>query len=178
VIYTYDGNNFNNVGGVYNTSMDVTGSFATLSPLPTTPTLTDFSASILNYSFFDGVNILTESNSAIDNFNLLIDSLGLIQEWNIGVSTLSLVSGVGDTVLVIETTNTSSPARVIDGGANGICSQWASPGGCFEYTGGTGFGQVENNPGSWTAVPEPATLALFGLGLAGLGFARKKKNSA
>jgi len=29
-----------------------------------------------------------------------------------------------------------------------------------------------------SAVPEPATLALFGIGLAGLGFARKKKNSA
>jgi hypothetical protein len=27
-------------------------------------------------------------------------------------------------------------------------------------------------------VPEPAALALFGLGLASLGFARKKKNSA
>ena len=39
------------------------------------------------------------------------------------------------------------------------------------------FDQGDFGVGVW-AVPEPATLALFGIGLAGLGFARKKRKSA
>jgi len=43
-----------------------------------------------------------------------------------------------------------------------------------------GIGEVaidasEPIPGGGTAIPEPGTLALFGLGLAGLGFARRRK---
>ncbi|HDH16951.1 MAG TPA: PEP-CTERM sorting domain-containing protein [Gammaproteobacteria bacterium] len=37
---------------------------------------------------------------------------------------------------------------------------------------------VIGDPGQISPVPEPATLALFGIGLAGLGFARKKRKSA
>jgi len=187
VIYTYTGQNFDEVFGTagYATSMNVAGSFTRSSLLPSDTPLTDYSASISSYSFQDGVNPFTEANSAIDYFGLQTDLLGNIVEWEISVSTLSLVSGVGKTVLVIETSNSPSSGspRKIDGGSVGTCVSWDSTTGCYEYnwdSQGDGSGLLRGDsyePGSWTssAVPEPTTLTLMGLGLAGIGYRRKRK---
>ena len=52
-------------------------------------------------------------------------------------------------------------------------------GGAAPYDGATYTLQISRDmAASVTAVPEPTTLALFGIGLAGLGFVRRKKTSA
>jgi len=47
-----------------------------------------------------------------------------------------------------------------------------------EWTQTSGYHQFDNVLIDEAAIPEPATLALFGIGLAGLGFSRKKRKSA
>jgi hypothetical protein len=78
----------------YTTSMTVTGSFTTATPLAPNLVNVDISSQITTYSFNDGINTYAPPNGRIINFNVYTDSSGVpttstfldIQVWTTGTS--------------------------------------------------------------------------------------------
>jgi len=91
--YTFESAPYVSVNPPYTTSMRVTGSFTTSSPLPPNLALTaigDFGGSglVTSYSFDDGVNTYTPANSSYRyllpiNFRVGTDASGEINEYDI-----------------------------------------------------------------------------------------------
>ena len=104
----------------------------------------------------------------------------------IGTASDSLTSFYSGTTLLAQHTHTANtefvgfvsdaanPITRIEMDALGTCGT-TSIVHCVLYSDDLFYGTRPESPPS---VPEPATHALFGLGLAGLGFARKKRKSA
>src|SRR4051812_35731289 len=92
VIYTYSGLNFDTISdsspptGSYNTTMSVSGFFALANPLAPNFPVSDITANVLNFSFFDGRNTLTPLNVVFEDFRVATNSLGL---WSIDVATVA-----------------------------------------------------------------------------------------
>ena len=57
-IYSYTGNNFNDVAGSYTVAMRVTATFTVASPLSANLTSEDILASVITFSMADGVQVL------------------------------------------------------------------------------------------------------------------------
>src|SRR5882724_6682261 len=68
--YTYVGKNYDfNKPAPYNDAMTVTGTFTIDAPSVSNLAFGDHSADVVTYSFFDGVQTLTNLNSNIQTFN-------------------------------------------------------------------------------------------------------------
>jgi len=191
IILDYTGNPFTQVttdgstapSDLYTTSDSVTGWIELTAVLD--PNLSAQFVSPLSFSFSDGINTFTESSPlTTSNFQFWTDAGGQLSGWNLQMQIFAPTAGGGtsNTIFVQNFDNLLiGPTVVQDGGIDTLCGPTSDSTGCafFGEPSYRHSGRVNNDPGVWayrvTSVPEPGTLLLMGLGLAGMGFSRKRK---
>ena len=166
-VYSYVGNNFTGIednnppNGTYDKNMRVEVSFALAEPIGPNTTFASITSKVLDYSFFDGRNLITRNPSvAFLNISVGTDDSGLPIEWEVetdegcpmffgqgdcGMTTSRGRSGIFDTGRI--RLNLDSDAAFVFGAPG----QWS----------------LAANP-----VPLPAAVWLFVFALGGLGFNR------
>lgn len=87
--YTFTGPVYTSATGAFNTTMHLTGSFTTATPLapnlPPNMPLTDITGQVTSYSFFDGVNSYnsTDANARVLSFGVGTDASGIMNRWDV-----------------------------------------------------------------------------------------------
>ncbi len=181
ITYQYEGSNFDtfpftSAPGEYTTSMSVTGSFTVDDSFALPTTLLDIESDVISYSFFDGRNTLTESNSTVSGgFRVRADGGGQIFEWDIPLVSTPAQAAVGDEEYVIVTKFfPGGLGNQRDSGRFEVCTEFGTS--CTNSD--TDLAQITSDPGTWSssAVPIPSAVWLFGSGLLGLmGMAKRNK---
>jgi hypothetical protein len=165
--YEYTGANYTLIvdntppaGTNYTTSDSVTGTFVVAVALAPNMPLTDIGGSVLTYSFSDGANTLTESNSSIFGaFDIATDALGNISEWQLTLQSGPPLPAVG---VPGEQREIISSANLVSFKADrGILQECTGPGpGCGPVS--SDLGQVFNSPGPWMLLKTPGVIS-FGV---------------
>lgn len=152
-IYQYSGNLFDTFSGTgYDSSMSIFGQFELAAPLGSNLPLTDITASIISYSFSDGLVTLTDGNSTIIHVQVATGGVGeIVGPWDFWVETPDHY---------LRTVADGDPFGAIDEAINFLTSAGAS---------------VADNRGTWSIVPEPSTAILLGWGCVGFAIARRDR---
>ena len=154
---------------MYDTSMSITGSFTVESKLINVNG--DISAQVTSYSFSDGVTTYTDTDpEGWTQFLVNTDSDGNITNWNIDIQD------------IYSQLPTLQPGDIVSRIVSNLDADRADVHQCDFIVVTCIFSQIDgasiySNPGSWSVVPIPAAIWLFGSGLIGLvGVARRKKS--
>ena len=174
----YVGNNFTDIQlfGVsppdpFTTSDNVTGWLSLPGRLG--PNLVDERVTPLSFSFSNGVNTLDELTVTASDFIFSTDGDGLPTEWEVNLEFRGPILGNGQSLARGIITTLGGFLDDGDWGGHTLC-EFTGPFACGDFT---YINLAQNSTvGRWEyKVPAPATLALFTIGLAGLGWSRHKK---
>lgn len=163
-VYTYTGNTYTDVSGVFTTSDRVTGYFETAAPL--TPNTTYLSLDDTAFNFSNGYQSLNLLDTTV-GFYLVTDNTGNITQWLIdaidsndylnSATTYSLIqTDKGGPYLAADDFATHDPATV-------------------------SYAETYQDPGTWTVTttPEPSSLLLLSTGaLTAVGTLRRRLRRA
>ena len=175
VIYSYSGNNFDSFSlhSTYTTEMAVTGTIELASPLPSGASVF---VTPLSFSFSDGQTTITNFNATDSTFEFHTDVSGSITDWTVSVRNDRWFDQVGDTLAVIYSSTTDISVGNSDLGSFQTCTTLVMGGTGEICVRDANWGENQTLQGSWSVVPVPGAVWLFGSGLIGLiGIARRKE---
>ena len=166
-VYTYTGNPYNAVAGVFNSSERITGSFATADPLA--PNTTYNSLSYTNWSFSNGYQTFNQLDPSL-GFTLITDSSGNIGQWIIFADDPQNFHNSLSTYSVILYDRFGPSLSSLD-----FANYDPQPDPNFQNE---SYGETDYHPGNWTVTttPEPSSLLLLTTGsLSVLGTVRRRR---
>lgn len=186
VIYAYEGKPFDgNIfdedppSGSYTSSMRLSGTLVLSGPLIPSDSPQRIIDDVVAYSFSDGRNTLTQDNSVLfEPSSVRVNDAGLFDAWDIQIgSGTSIFDPCPQDDLVEDTRYVCMSAFgnvESNNGADRAETYECSAPGCRNL----GFDVAESNlvgTGTWTIVPIPAAVWLFGSALGLLGWLRRKQ---